>query len=51
MAYEFIRYDIVDQIATVTLARPEKLNAINGAMVRELIAAFEAADADDEVRW
>jgi enoyl-CoA hydratase/carnithine racemase len=50
MAYEFIRYEIADHIATVTLARPEKLNAINGAMVRELIAAFEAADADDEVR-
>jgi enoyl-CoA hydratase/carnithine racemase len=50
MAYEFIRYELADHIATITLARPEKLNAINGAMVRELIAAFEAADADDEVR-
>ena len=50
MTYEFIRYEVADKIATITLARPEKLNAINGAMVRELIAAFEAADGDDQVR-
>jgi enoyl-CoA hydratase/carnithine racemase len=50
MPFEFIRYDLADQIATITLNRPEKLNAINGAMVRELMAAFEAADADDAVR-
>lgn len=50
MTFEFIRYELADRIATITLARPEKLNAINGAMVRELIAAFEAADGDDDVR-
>ena len=50
MAYEFIRYALADRVATITLARPEKLNAINGAMVRELMAAFEAADKDDDVR-
>ncbi len=50
MDFEFIRYELADRVATITLDRPEKLNAINGAMVRELIAAFEAADADDEVR-
>jgi len=50
MSYEFIRYELADKIATITLARPDKLNAINGAMVREIIAAFEAADADDDVR-
>lgn len=50
MAFEFIRYELSDAIATITLARPEKLNAANGAMVRELIAAFGEADTDDAVR-
>ena len=50
MAYEFIRYDVAEHVATLTLARPDKMNAINGAMVREMIAAFQAADADDDVR-
>ena len=50
MAYECIRYEVADHVATLTLARPEKMNAINGAMVREMIAALQAADGDDEVR-
>ncbi len=50
MEFEFIRYELADRVATITFNRPEKLNAINGAMVRELIAALEAADADDDVR-
>ena len=50
MTFEFIRYELANRIATITLARPEKLNAVNGAMVRELIAAFESADSDDDVR-
>jgi len=49
MTFEFIRYETANKVATITLARPEKMNAINGAMVRELIAAFEAADKDDQV--
>ena len=50
MPYETITYEIADQILTITLNRPEKLNAFNATMQRELIAAFDAADADDEVR-
>ena len=50
MPYEFIRYELTDRVATITLNRPDKLNAINGAMVREMIAGFEAADGDDAVR-
>lgn len=50
MTFEFIRYELADGVLTITLNRPEKLNAVNGAAVRELIAAFEAADADDDVR-
>jgi len=50
MSYEYILYDVADRVATITLNRPDTLNAINGAFVRELMAALEAADADDEVR-
>jgi enoyl-CoA hydratase/carnithine racemase len=50
MAYETIKYEVADQILTITLNRPEKLNAFNAAMQAELIAAFDAADADDNVR-
>lgn len=45
-----IRYDVDDHIATITLHRPERLNAFTGTMMRELIAAFDLADADDDVR-
>ena len=37
-------------IATITLDRPDKLNAFTNVMVRELIAAFDITDADDAVR-
>ena len=47
MAYETIKYDIADQILTITLNRPDKLNAFNMTMMNELIAAFDKADADD----
>jgi enoyl-CoA hydratase/carnithine racemase len=50
MAYETIKYEIADQILTVTLSRPEKLNAFNATMQRELIDAFDRADQDDDVR-
>lgn len=49
-AFETIRYDVADGIATITLHRPEKMNAFNFQMADELIAAFEATDADDNVR-
>jgi enoyl-CoA hydratase/carnithine racemase len=50
MSYETIAYEISECILTITLNRPEKLNAFTAAMARELIDAFERADADDEVR-
>ena len=48
--FEQILYDVSDQIATITLHRPGKLNAFTGTMMNEMIAAFDEADADDDVR-
>jgi len=45
-----IRYAVADGIATITLSRPDKLNAFTDTMMRELIAAFDLTDADDAVR-
>jgi enoyl-CoA hydratase/carnithine racemase len=48
--FEQIRYDVSDHVATVTLHRPDQLNAFTGRMMHELIEAFDRADADDDVR-
>lgn len=50
MAYSTILYDVKDRIATITLNRPEKLNAFNQTMCDEMCAAFDESDADDNVR-
>lgn len=50
MTYETIRYEVQDGIATVTLNRPEVFNAMNPAMMNELIAVFDETDRDDAVR-
>jgi enoyl-CoA hydratase/carnithine racemase len=50
MPYETIQYEVAEQILTITLSRPEKLNAFNATMQRELIEAFDAADKDDSIR-
>jgi enoyl-CoA hydratase/carnithine racemase len=50
MAYQQIKYEIEDHILTITLNRPDKMNAFTNVMMDELIAAFDAADADDNVR-
>ena len=48
--YTEIRYEAAGGIATVTLDRPERLNAFTATMARELVTAFDAADADNAVR-
>jgi enoyl-CoA hydratase/carnithine racemase len=48
--YSQIRYDVADHVATITLHRPDQLNAFTGTMMRELIDAFDHVDADDDVR-
>jgi enoyl-CoA hydratase/carnithine racemase len=50
MAYEHILYDVQDKVLTITLNRPDKLNAFTGTMQAELIDAFDRADKDDGVR-
>ncbi len=45
-----ISYEVADRIATITLSRPEKLNAFTGTMLEEMLAAFDLTDADDDVR-
>jgi len=48
--YTEILYDVADSIATITLNRPDKLNAFTDQMRSELIEVFDAVDADDAVR-
>jgi len=50
MSYETILYDVKDRIATITLNRPDKLNAYTATMGVELEDAFLAANEDDNVR-
>ncbi|QYC43415.1 1,2-epoxyphenylacetyl-CoA isomerase [Nonomuraea coxensis DSM 45129] len=50
MAFTEIEYDVADRVATLTLSRPERLNAFTHTMRVELIEAFDRADADDGVR-
>ena len=50
MEFEEIIYDLTDGIATITLNRPDKLNAFTGRMMHEVIAALDMTDADDNVK-
>jgi enoyl-CoA hydratase/carnithine racemase len=50
MEFEQIRAEVDDRVLTITLNRPDRLNAWTPTMGRELIEAFDRADADDEVR-
>lgn len=49
-SFETLLYAVEDGIATLTLNRPEKMNAFTPRMRDDLIAAFDATDADDAVR-
>lgn len=48
--FETLLYAVDEGIATVTLNRPEKLNAFTAKMMAEMIAVFDLTDADDDVR-
>lgn len=48
--YTQIQYAVEGPVATITLNRPEKMNAFTRTMMDEIIAAIDATDADDSVR-
>ena len=50
MNFETIKYEVKDKILTITLNRPDRLNAFTGQMMNDLISAFDSASNDDEVR-
>jgi enoyl-CoA hydratase/carnithine racemase len=50
MDFHDIILDVSDGIATITLNRPDKMNAFTGRMMHELISAFDATDANDDVK-
>ena len=50
MDFEQITTELAHRVLTITLNRPERLNAWTPTMAEELIAAFDRSDADDEVR-
>ncbi|MGH7819702.1 MAG: enoyl-CoA hydratase/isomerase family protein, partial [Candidatus Binatia bacterium] len=47
---ETVLYDVQDQIATITLNRPDRLNTMNRALLDEALEAIEAVASDDGVR-
>jgi enoyl-CoA hydratase/carnithine racemase len=48
--FETIKTDVSDGIFTLTLHRPDRMNAFTGEMMKEMVAAFDLADTDDSVR-
>lgn len=50
MDFQEIQYAVDGPVATITLNRPDKMNAFTNRMLKEMIAAFDASDADDTVR-
>ena len=50
MEFEEIRYQVAEGVLTITLNRPDRLNAFTPTMRDELIEAFDSAEADDDVR-
>lgn len=50
MEFQDINYDVSDGVATITLHRPDKMNAFTGRMMHEIISALDHTDADDAVK-
>ncbi len=48
--YETIKLEVANGVATLTLHRPDRMNAFTGEMMRDVIDAFDATDANDDVR-
>lgn len=45
-----LKLDVKDGVAVITFIRPDKLNTFNAAMMNDMIAAFDATDANDSIR-
>src|SRR5690606_10358995 len=50
MELDQIAYEVADGVATITLDRPDRMNAFTIPMQRQLVEAFDRVDADDDVR-
>ena len=50
LSYETLRAEVEDGLLTLTLDRPDRLNAVNAVLIGEYVAALDAADRDDAVR-
>src|SRR6185436_10311417 len=50
MSYKDLLYEVEDKIATITLNRPERMNALTPGLVKELHNAFDQADGDRKVK-
>ncbi len=50
MSYETLTFDVADGVATITLNRPDAVNAMNRAMMMDLFAVARRCDADDAIR-
>ncbi len=50
MAFETLKLHLEDSVLTVTLNRPDRLNAFNGKMLDELLQVINRIDQDDDVR-
>jgi enoyl-CoA hydratase/carnithine racemase len=50
VTFDSIRYAVADHVATITLHRPDRLNAFTHDMADEILAAVDRSDADDDVR-
>lgn len=49
MPYQFLQFDVADRVATITVNRPDKLNALNDATIAELGRAIDEANAREDV--
>jgi methylglutaconyl-CoA hydratase len=47
---EYVRYEVIDRVAWITIDRPDKRNALNFTMVSELLEAFKTAELDNDVK-